>query len=83
MELERGVGGLRHRVGYGLGVIGKECMTLSYMLKWSEKEADDFCSRLTLKIYFEFCYKQRNQEIWEAGWDTITRIAQEGPMPPG
>jgi len=40
----------------------------------SPKDIDKVIAEILLKIYFEFCYRQKNQSMWEAGWETIQKI---------
>lgn len=41
------------------------------MRERTKKELDDFRKELILKIYYEFVYRQRNQAMWEAGFNTM------------
>jgi len=44
--------------------------------EWTVKEVDEFHRKLILDIYAEFCYRQRSQEMWEAGHAMINKIAE-------
>ena len=45
---------------------------------WPKGRADSATARILLDIYQEFVYRQRDQRMWEAGWETICAI---GPFP--
>lgn len=45
------------------------------MRTWSTKaELDELWKKLILMIYFEFCHNQRDQRMWEAGFETYNKI---------
>lgn len=45
------------------------------MRAWETKaELDALWKKLILLVYYEFCYKQKNQEMWEAGLNVMNRI---------
>ena len=45
-----------------------------YMLTWTKQEVDQFLKELILDLYYEFCYKQRNQAMWDAGFAVMQQI---------
>lgn len=44
------------------------------MRERTKQELDDFRKELILKIYYEFCYKQRDQAMWEAGFEVMNKL---------
>jgi hypothetical protein len=47
------------------------------VLEYTKKQLDEFRGRLVLKIYREFVYNQREQAMWDAGFETIDKIGRE------
>jgi len=44
------------------------------MRERTKKELDDLSKKLISAIYYEFCYRQRDQSKWEAGFNTMQQL---------
>lgn len=47
------------------------------MRVWDKAEGDRVAKKIILEIYYEFCHRQRSQEMWEAGFETIQKIGRK------
>lgn len=45
-------------------------------IKYTREWVDKLHSRLLLDIYHEFCFKQRSQAMWDAGFETMEKLGQ-------
>lgn len=44
---------------------------------YDEAELRLFWSQLILAVYYEFCYKQREYGIWQAGFEVLQQLPVE------
>jgi len=44
------------------------------MRERTKKELDDLRKKIILMIYYQFCYKQRSQEMWDAGFEVMNKL---------
>lgn len=42
--------------------------------EWTKKEVDELHKKLILAVYYEFCYKQRNEAFWQAGFEMYNKL---------
>lgn len=45
-----------------------------YLEEYTAEELERLRVKLILAIYFEFCFKQKNQAMWEAGFEVYNKI---------